>query len=193
MSAARAVVHAFAEAALVQIGRVKAGCGINIRLQGGAVGEMTADAGAKRAEASGAGRMLLQEVEHGTIVRIVGGDGLRGLQTIADIGAGLVIGQHGACGQVFMINLRQRDDKPMPGEEGGGAVDGAGDLKNLRVEKQSRIAACRRGAKHHCAHGTGGRFEFDEFRFAERHEGEDREALPGPVGAQAGLACISRC
>jgi hypothetical protein len=47
------------------------------------------------------------------------------------VGAGLVVGEDGACGFEFVVDLWHGDDVAVAGEHGGGAADGGGDLKDV--------------------------------------------------------------
>ena len=87
------VLHSLAEPALVDVGGVKAHAGQDLRIHGGAKGEVPADADAQRAEPAGAVGMGPQEGEDGARIGVVAGELLGGLEDIAAIGAGLVIGE----------------------------------------------------------------------------------------------------
>ena len=71
----RVVVHAFAEAAFVDVGGVEAGGGHDVGVHGGAEGEVAADADAHRAEFAGAVGAGGEMVEDGAGVGVVGRDG----------------------------------------------------------------------------------------------------------------------
>lgn len=189
------VIEAGAEAVFVQIGGIKAGGGGDLGFQGGAVGEMAADARAEGAEATGAGVVVFQIREHGAVVVVVGGEGFGGFESIAGVGACLVVGENGVGGQVFVVDLGQGDDEAMAGEKGGGAADGRGELENLRVKQQPRVAAGCGGTQHERAHGAGRGGQIDEFGFAQGHvwaklgwRWERRRARPEGHGKRAALA-----
>jgi hypothetical protein len=129
-----------------------------------------ADAGAEGTETARAGFVSLQIVQHRAIVRIVACHRLFGLQAIAHIRSCLIVGQHGSGGKIFMVDLRQRDDKAMSCQKGRRAADGSRELKNLRVKQQPRETTRRRRPQHHRAHRAGWRGEFNDFWFAESHE-----------------------
>jgi hypothetical protein len=92
------VVHAFAEAALVDVGGVEAGGAEDVGVHGGAEGEVAADADAHRAEVAGAVGARGEVVEDGAGVGVVAGELLGGLELVAAVGAGLVVGEDGAGG-----------------------------------------------------------------------------------------------
>ena len=127
------VVHAFSKAAFVNIRGVKAGGGKNVRIHGRAKGEMAADADAHRAEFARAGRMRFQVVERGAGVVIVGFERLRGLEFIATIGPGAVVGQHGPGGFILVIDFRRSHDEAVPGKKRSRSPDGAGDLEYFGI------------------------------------------------------------
>ena len=150
------VVHAFAEAALVDVGGVEAGGGEDVGVHGGAEGEVAADADAHGAEFAGAVGAGGEVVEDGAGVGVVAGDVLGGLEGVAAVGAGLVVGEDGAGGFELVVDLGHGDDVAVAGEHGGGAADGRGDLEDLRVEEDAGVAAGRGGADDVGPHGAGG-------------------------------------
>ena len=125
------VVHAFAEAVLVDVGSVEAGGGLDVGVHGGAEGEMAADADAHGAKFAGAVVAGGEVVENGAGIGVVRCDGLVGFEEVAAIGAGLVVGEDGAGGFGLVIDLGHGDDVAVAGQHGGGAADGCGDLEYL--------------------------------------------------------------
>ena len=164
-----AVVHAGAEGAFVDIGRVETGGGEHVGIHRGAEGEVAADADADDAEGARARGVGLEEIEDGAGVGVEGGDGLGDFKGVAAVGAGLVVGEDGAGGFVFVVNLGDGDDEAVAGEERGGAADRRGDLEDFGKQEQAGIAAGRRGAVDGGTHGTGGREEVDEFGIFDGH------------------------
>lgn len=169
------VVHALTECALVDVGGVEASRGEDVRVHRGAEGEMAAEADAEGAEFAGAVRVGGEVVEDGAGVGVVGGDGLGGLQGVAAVGAGLIVGEDGAGGFVFVVDFGDGDDEAVAGEKGGRATDGAGDLENLRVEDEAGIAAERGGLEKMRAHRAGGRGETEMGGVGESHGARSEE------------------
>lgn len=168
----RVVGFAKAEAALMNVGRVEAGgCG-DLGEHGGSEGEMSAETDADRADASGAAVVAFQIRDDAAGVIVVGGDGLGVFEFVALVGTWLVVGEHGAGGEEFVIDFRHGDDEPVAGEEGGGATDGRGDLENLGIENEAGVTSGAGGAKDHAAHGTAGSGEIYEVGFTNGHERE---------------------
>ncbi len=166
----RVVLHAFAEAAFVDVGGVEAGGGPDVRVHGGAEGEVAADTdahGAKFAGAVGAGDEM---VEDGAGVGVVGRYGLVGFEKVAAVGAGLVVGEDGAGGFGLVVDLGHGDDVAVACEHGGGAADGGGDLKDLGVEDDPGIAAGRGGTDDVGPHGAGGGVQRNVFVVDDDHE-----------------------
>jgi hypothetical protein len=148
------VVHACAEAAFVDVGGVEAGGGEDVGVHGGAEGEVAADADAHGAELAGAvgagergGRGRRGRRRRSW--RVLGG-----LEGVAAVGAGLVVGEDGAGGFELVVDLGHGDDVAVAGEHGGGAADGRGDLEDLGVEDDAGVAAGRGGADDVGAHGA---------------------------------------
>ena len=163
------VVHAFAEAALVDVGGVEAGGGEDAGGHCGAEGEVSADADAHGAEFAGAVGAGGEVVEDGVGVGVVGGDGLGGLEGVAAVGAGLVVGEDGAGGLVLVVDLGHGDDVAVAGEHGGGAADGGGDLEDFGVEDDAWVTAGGGGADDVGAHGAGGSVQGDIFVVDDDH------------------------
>ena len=172
------IVHPFAEATFVDVGGVEAGCGLDVGIHGGAEGEMAADADAHGSEVAGAVGARFEVVEDGACVGIVGGYGLGGLEDVAAVRAGLVVGEDGAGGLELVVDLGHGDDVAVAGEQGGGATDGGGDLEDLRVEDDAGVATRGSGADDVGAHGTAGGIERNVFVVDDDH---------GRLGESVGL------
>src|SRR5271169_3285818 len=95
-------------------------------------------------------------VENGAGVGVVSGDRLVSFEEVAAVGAGLVVGEDGAGGFGFVIDLGHRDDVAVACEHRGGAADGGCDLKNFGVEDDPRVASGCSGADDVGSHGPGG-------------------------------------
>jgi hypothetical protein len=187
------VVHALAEAALVDVGGVEACGGFDVGVHGGAEGEVAADADAHGAEVTGAVGAGAEVVEDGAGVCVVGGDWLGGLEFVASVGAGLVVGEDGAGRLELVVDLGHGDDVAVAGEEGGGAADGGGDLEDFGVEDDAGVAARGSGADDVGAHGAGGSVERDVLVVDDDH-GCLGEAVKGPpTGGHFAQSIHSRC
>lgn len=135
------ILHALAEAAFMDIRGVETNSSLNIGIQGRPEREMTTDADAHDAEIAGAMGIGEQGVQGAAGVGVVTGEGLGGLELVAAIGTRLIVGKDGSGRLELVINLRDRDDKTVTGEQRGGPADGTGHLENLRVEQDTGIAA----------------------------------------------------
>src|SRR6266550_6649469 len=108
----------------VNVGGVEAGGGLDVGVHGGAEGEVAADADAHGAEVAGAVGTCGEVVEDGAGIGVVGCDGLVGLEEVAAIGAGLVVGEDGAGRFGLVVDLGHGDDVAVAGQHGCGATDG---------------------------------------------------------------------
>ena len=168
--AGEGVVTGAAERGFVDVGGVEAGGGEDAGIEGGAQGEVAAHADAHGTDGAGGVWAGAEVVEDGGGVGVVGVDGLLVFELVAAVGAGLVVGEDGAGGLEFVVDLRARDDVAVAGEESGGAADGGGDLEDFRVEDDARVAAAvAGGAQDVSAHGAGGCGEVDWRIFDEGH------------------------
>ena len=165
----RIVVHAFAEAALMDVGSVETGGAENIGVHGGAEGKVTADADAKGAELAGAVGACTKMIEDCACVGVVERQLLRGLERVAPVRACLVVGKDGAGGFEFVINLGHGDDVAVAGQQGGRAPDGRSDLEDLGVEDDAGVASGSRGADDVRPHGAVGGVECDKFVVDDDH------------------------
>jgi hypothetical protein len=186
------VVHALAEAAFVDVGGVEAGGGRDVGVHGGAEGEVAADADAHGAEVAGAVGAGFEVVEDGSGVGVVGCDWLGGLEFVAAVGAGLVVGEDGAGGFELVVDLGHGDDVAVAGEHGGGAVDGGGDLEDLRVEDDSGVAAGGGGADDVGAHGTAGSVECDVLVVDDDHGRLGESVRYPPLGAYCAKSSFAK-
>ena len=100
------VVHAFAKAALVNVGRVEASSGQDIGIHRGAEGHMPANADTHHAEAPRAISPRLHIVERRARVAVVGRNLFGGLERVAAAGSGLIVQEHGSSGFELVIDLR---------------------------------------------------------------------------------------
>jgi hypothetical protein len=155
------VVSAFAEGAFVDVGGVEAGGGEDVGVHGGAEGEMAADADAHRTEVAGAVGAGFEVVERGAGVGVIAGEFFCGLEGVAAVGTGLVVGEDGAGGFELVVDLGHGDDVTVAGEHGGGAADGRGDLEDLGVEDDAGVTARCGGANDVGPHGAVGGVECD--------------------------------
>lgn len=156
----RVVVGTFTKAAPVDVGGVEADGSAEVGVHGGAEGEVAADADAHCAEFAGTVGAGLEVIECGAGIGVVARELLGGLPLISAIRAGLIVGEDGAGGFELVVDLGHGDDVAVAREHGGGAADGAGDLKDLRVEDDAGIFAGGGGAEDVGAHGTKGSREF---------------------------------
>lgn len=154
----------------MEVSGVEATGGENIRLEGSAKGEVATETDAERAELAGAIRAATEVVKHRASISVMGFDRLGVLQLVAAIGAGLVVGEHGAGGFVFVVHLGKCDDDAVAGEHGRGATDGCGDLEDLRVENNAGVLAWRGGANDVGAHGAGWGGEVDILGVDDGHD-----------------------
>ena len=152
------VLLAFAERAGVNVGRVKADRAAYFGVHGGAEGEMAAHADAHGADLPGAVGPLLQVGDDCASVSVIGGDRLVGLDEVAAVGAGLIVGEGYSGGFVLVVDLRHGDDVAVPGEHGAGAADRTRDLEDLREEDDARILSAGCGPDDVGAHRARGCF-----------------------------------
>ena len=148
------VVHAGSERGLVEVGGVEADGAEDLGVEGGAEGEVAADADTHATDfavAVGAGEEV---VDDGAGVSVVAGELLFGLKGVASVGAGLVVGEDLSGRDELVIDLGDGYDVTVAGEHGGGAADGGGCLEDLGVEKDGGVAAGGRGAQDVGAHGA---------------------------------------
>ena len=153
----------------MEIGRVEAGRRENAGIYRGAEGEVSANADAHGAELAGALRMVGEIRHRAAGVIVVGSELLRGLEHIAALGAGLVVGENFARRLKLVVDLRHDDNEAVTREEGRGPANGTGDLENFRVEENARIFSWRRGPKYKAPHGPGRRSEVGKLRIDDCH------------------------
>ena len=165
----RIVVHAFAQAVLVNIGSVEAGGGSHLRIHGSTKGQMPADANAHDAQPPGGMLEGLQISQRGARVGIVGGNLLGSFVGVATVGAGLIIGQHRSRRLQLMINLRRRDYVSLSGEHGCGPPDGRRDLEDFRIENNAGIFPGGRWPEDVRAHGPAGSRDINKFGVFDYH------------------------
>jgi hypothetical protein len=109
----------------VDVGGVEADGAGDFGVHRGAEGEMAAHADAHRADLAGAVRTREDVGDCGAGVGVVGGEGLVGLEEVATVGAGLVVGEGYAGLLVLVVDLGHGDDVAVAGEQRGGAADRA--------------------------------------------------------------------
>ena len=88
---------------------------------------------------------------------------------IAALGAGLVVGQHGAERLQFVVNLRNRHHKSVARHHRRGAPDGPRHLEDLRVQHQARIPPLSPWSKEVCTHGPRGGLDISRFGIFDDH------------------------
>ena len=165
----RIVVHAFAQAVLVDVSRIEAGGGGDFRIHGSAKGQMPADADAHHAQPAGAVIEGFQVSHRGARVGIVGGNLLGSFVGVATVGAGLIVGQHRSRRLQLMINLRGRDYISVSGEHGCGPPDGRRDLEDFRIKNNAGIFPGRRRPEDVRAHGPAGSRDINKFGVFDYH------------------------
>jgi hypothetical protein len=176
------VLHAGAEGGFVEVGGVEADGSEDLGVEGGAKGEVSADADAHDADFAVAVGARKQMVDDGARVGVVAGEFLGGLEGVAAVGSGLVVLEDLSGGFELVIDLRDGDDVAMSGEHGGGAADGRGDLKDLGVQKYSGIFAFGGGAEDMGSHGAVGSREVCVFAVDDDHKAPFRRAGTPPPG-----------
>jgi len=107
------------------------------------------------------------------------------LRGVAALGARrvVVVGHAGVF--VLVVDLGQGDDVALAGKKGGGAVDGAGDLINLRKHDYAGQGVGHVGPQHVHAHGAGGGVDVGVFGRQQDH-GVVGQGVGGAVFAKAG-------
>src|SRR5271169_3119307 len=107
--------------------------------------------------------MPRQIIETGPRIAVEGRGFLGEFEVVAAVGAGHVVGQHGAERLVFVIDLGAADDVTLTGKKCRHPPNWAGDLVDLRVQQNAWIAARRRGPEQVQAHWPGRRRDVGEF------------------------------
>lgn len=115
----------------MDIGWVEAGGGRDFEVHCGTEGEVAAETDSDDAEFAVAVGEGGEVVDESSRIAVVGGDLLFELVEVAFVCTSLVIGEDGAGRFEFVINLWDRDDVSMAGEEGGGAADGSSELEDF--------------------------------------------------------------
>ena len=146
------------QAALVNIGGIKADAREHIGIHGGAKREMSSDANADGAQLACAVASILEIVQHRASIGIVGRQFLGDFQFIAPIGPGLIVGKGDARRFKLMVNFRNSHDKAMARKECRRPLNGAGDLENFGKEQEVRDTFRRRWGESHAS--AWGRWEW---------------------------------
>ena len=139
----------------MQIGGVKAHGGFDRRVQRGAVRKAAAQAQPHRADNPRALRVRLEEGDGGVAVRVVRRHRLTDLARVAASRVFRRVRQDAARRQQLVIYLWDRDDEPVPRDEGRRATDGARHLEDFRIQDHPGVLAGRLGAEHVWEEGGG--------------------------------------
>ena len=89
--------------------------------------------------------MPRQIIETGPRIAVEGRGFLGEFEVVAAVGAGHVVGQHGAEWLVLVIDLGGADDVTLTGKKCRHPPDRAGDLVDLRIQQNTRIAPAAAG------------------------------------------------
>jgi hypothetical protein len=180
-----------AERGGVDIGGVKARRGGDGRVIAGAHGEMAAEADAEAGDLPRGALVAAQPGGEHVHVLVVGGEFLGILQLVAAVGAGLIVGEHGAGGLELMVHFRHGNEVALPRQRGGHPADRAGGLEDLGVEDDRRKrTAADRGENVH-AHEAAGGIQID-VGLGERGHAPTLPPGPGLVKEKGGLAAALR-
>jgi hypothetical protein len=131
---------------------------------------MTANANSERSKAAGGFGVRLEKGQDRAGVGVVARKFLRDFQGVAPVGSGLVVGEDGAGGLEFVVDLRNGDEEAVPGEKRGGAADGARDLKDFGVKEYARVFPFRDRAEEMRSHRAGWGRQIDKFVIFDDHK-----------------------
>jgi hypothetical protein len=147
-------VFTSAERPRVNIRRIEGSYCAHLGMKARPDGKMSPQTDPVASDATGAAFLLTKKLHRHVGILIVGSKLLCVLQFVAPRGTGLVVCEHRSKRLKFMINLRNRDDIAVAAQGRSHSTDRVGDLKDLRIEDNTRMAARRLRHEEMHAHGS---------------------------------------
>ena len=169
ISPARArIIAAEAECALVDVGRVKAGCCPYASVERATKREVSSDAHAHGTETPVTIFATGKVIEGGSRVVVVRRDGFRRLVMVASVGARLIVAEHGARRFELVENLRYDDDEAVARQHRGHSTNRPRPLEDLGEQDDAGASAGIDGTVNVTSHPARCRRQVNR-RFFEDH------------------------